>query len=141
MSDETGCVNGAILLPYPSYPSCQQPNELQTLLSITECLISMSHAQQPTARARPGLSAAVGNVLAWRRCATSSVIAGIGQMSLSGNVVSANGLSFIVVVCRLRILPYILQKKKEMVNLFFFPLQAPMSACTTMAAALIFAMT
>lgn len=35
----------------------------------------------------------------------------------------------------------ILYVQKKMVNLFFFPLQAPMSASTTTAAALIFAMT
>lgn len=48
----------------------------------------MSHAQRPTVKARPGSNAGVGNVSAWRRCATSSVIAGIGQMSLSENAVS-----------------------------------------------------
>lgn len=31
MSDETGCVNGMYLLPYPSSPDRYQPNELQTL--------------------------------------------------------------------------------------------------------------
>lgn len=64
----------------------------------------MDVSMQPAVRAQPGLSAAVGSALAWRRCVTGGVIAGIGQMSLLGNV-------------------------------------DPMSACTTMAAALIFAKT
>lgn len=75
-----------------SFSTLPIPDEPQTLLpvSLTERLISTSHAQQPTVRARPGSSAAVGNALAWIRCVISSVIAGIGQMSLSENVVSAN---------------------------------------------------
>lgn len=85
MSDEIGCVNGTNLLPPLPLPVASSQN----LQAVSESFISMSHAQRPTARARAGLSAAAGNVLAWRRCVTSSVIAGIGQMSLLGNAVSA----------------------------------------------------
>lgn len=88
MSDETGCVNGTNR-PYPSYPGRLSVLQNSLSLSITNYFISMSRAQRPTVKARPGSNAGVGNVSAWRRCATSSVIAGIGQMSLSGNVVSA----------------------------------------------------
>lgn len=88
MSDETGCVNGTNH-PYPSYPGRLSVLQNSLSLSITNYFISMSRAQRPTVKARPGSNAGVGNVSAWRRCATSSVIAGIGQMNLSGNVVSA----------------------------------------------------
>lgn len=77
--------------------------------------ISISNAQQPTVMAQPGLSAAVGNVLAWRRCVMSSGTAGIGRMSLLENVVSPEGsylhlcgyyniYIFTEDICRLRIL-------------------------------------
>lgn len=88
MSDETGCVNGTNH-PYPSYPDRLSIQQNSLSQSITDYFISMSRAQQPTVKARPGSNAGVGNVSAWRRCVISSVIAGIGQMSLSGNVVSA----------------------------------------------------
>lgn len=111
----------------------------------------MSHVQRPTVRAPPGLSAAAGSVLLWKRCVTSTVIAGIGQMSLLGNVVSTEALVhnrllnyyftvFNEGVCRFRML-VMSSEKNTVVNLLFFLLQAPMSASTTTAAALTSAMT
>lgn len=68
-------------------------------------------------------------------------------MSPSGNAVSARGLLFtaeqnfiIKGVCRLRMFVYVCCLK-NLVNLFRFQPQALTSACTTMAAAPIFAMT
>lgn len=82
MSDETGCVNGMNLLPYPSSPDRYQPNELQTLHLCLQLNLYFSctatHCEGPT-----------------RFKCRSGVTAGIGQMSLLGNVLSARGLSFI----------------------------------------------